>query len=336
MSESMSMHFAGLWMNDLLLDGAGCAFMIACLAMLGAILGSFMNVVVYRLPRQMSLSRPGSRCPACEHPIRWYDNVPVLGWLALRGRCRDCQTWISPRYPLVEAFMAVLGGWLAAQSISPLLVDPNGMDETLYEIDLAAFAFRLLLLCTLVCAALIEVDALVPPRRLLVGPLVAGAVMLFFWPDLLPESLLVGRDGLAAAIAAMLVALVLGAAAWPAWTMGGINRRFAYASVQLGELLLVAMFLGERAVCAIGPASLAVYVVTRLAGRRWPSVGRFGWGAALVTMTLWWMLLSERGLLPEWSATASTVIATLLAGSVMFFLANALRLAGGPRLRPGT
>lgn len=232
--------------------------------------------------------------------------------------------------------MAVLGGWLAAQSISPLLVDPNGMDETLYEIDLAAFAFRLLLLCTLVCAALIEVDALVPPRRLLMGPLVAGAVMLYLWPVLLPQSTLVGRDGLAAALAAMLVALVLGAAAWPAWATGGINRRFDFASVSLAELMLVAMFLGERAVCAIGPASLAVYVVTRLAGRRWPSVARFGWGAAVATTTLAWMLLSERAKLPEWAGTDSTAIATLLAGSAMFFLANALRLAGGPRLRPGT
>jgi len=336
MSESMALNFVDSWMSDFVLDGAGRVFMIVCLAVLGAILGSFMNVVVYRLPRQMSLSRPGSRCPVCEHPIRWHDNVPVLGWLALGGRCRDCKTWISPRYPLVEALVAAIGGCLAAHAISPLLVDPNGIDETMYEVDLVAFAFRLLLSCTLVCAAMIEVDDLVPPRRLLVGPFVVGAIMLLLWPRLLPESPLVGRDGLAAALVAMSVALVLGAAAWPAWTAGEAVRRVAFASVSLGELMLVAMFLGERAICAIGPASLAVYVVTRLVGRKWPRAARCGWGAALVTMTVVWMMLSGRALLPERVMSGSPVVATLVAGSVMFFLANALRLASGPRLRPGT
>jgi len=78
--------------------------LIAAVAVVGATLGSFMNVVVYRLPRRMSLSRPASRCPKCEHPIRWHDNVPVFGWLMLRGRCRDCGNPIAARYPLVEGF----------------------------------------------------------------------------------------------------------------------------------------------------------------------------------------------------------------------------------------
>jgi leader peptidase (prepilin peptidase) / N-methyltransferase len=82
---------------------------------LGTIIGSFLNVVIYRLPRKMSLSWPGSHCTACGHPIRWYHNVPVLGWIWLRGKCRDCGIKISPRYPLVEftvglAFLLV--GWL--------------------------------------------------------------------------------------------------------------------------------------------------------------------------------------------------------------------------------
>jgi len=81
---------------------------VALAALFGAIVGSFLNVVVYRLPRGESLSAPGSRCPACEVPIKPYDNVPVLGWLWLRGRCRNCGDPISPRYPLVEAATAVL------------------------------------------------------------------------------------------------------------------------------------------------------------------------------------------------------------------------------------
>jgi leader peptidase (prepilin peptidase) / N-methyltransferase len=75
---------------------------------LGGIFGSFINVVIYRLPRDESIVRPGSHCPACNAPIRWYDNIPVFSYLALRGRCRRCAQPISLRYPLVELICAVL------------------------------------------------------------------------------------------------------------------------------------------------------------------------------------------------------------------------------------
>ncbi|MEM6253863.1 MAG: prepilin peptidase [Cyanobacteria bacterium P01_D01_bin.156] len=68
----------------------------------GTAIGSFLNVVVYRLPAGMSLLFPPSRCPKCRTRLKFYDNVPVLGWLWLKGRCRYCRTQISPRYPLVE------------------------------------------------------------------------------------------------------------------------------------------------------------------------------------------------------------------------------------------
>ena len=71
-------------------------------AFLGLLIGSFLTVVVWRLPRRENLSHPASHCPSCDHPIRPYDNVPVLSWLALRRRCRDCKAPISARYPAVE------------------------------------------------------------------------------------------------------------------------------------------------------------------------------------------------------------------------------------------
>jgi len=74
----------------------------------GLVFGSFANVVIWRLPRGESLSHPGSHCPGCGHPIRWYDNVPVLGWVALKGRCRDCGEAISWRYPSVELASGLL------------------------------------------------------------------------------------------------------------------------------------------------------------------------------------------------------------------------------------
>lgn len=76
--------------------------------LLGASIGSFLNVVVYRLPARMSLLHPGSHCPQCKTPIKPSDNVPVLGWLRLQGRCRACCTAIAPRYPLVEATTGIL------------------------------------------------------------------------------------------------------------------------------------------------------------------------------------------------------------------------------------
>src|SRR5918996_6023814 len=74
----------------------------------GLLLGSFLNVVSYRLPRGESLSMPASRCPGCGTPIKPYDNVPVLSWLLLRGRCRSCGERIAWRYPLVELGTALL------------------------------------------------------------------------------------------------------------------------------------------------------------------------------------------------------------------------------------
>ncbi len=74
---------------------------------LGACIGSFSNVVVWRMPRGMSLSRPASHCPQCGHPIRWYHNIPILGWCVLRGRCADCHQPIPVFYPLVEGTVAM-------------------------------------------------------------------------------------------------------------------------------------------------------------------------------------------------------------------------------------
>src|SRR5207237_6096977 len=83
---------------------------IACalLAVVGAIIGSFLNVVIHRVPREQSIVFPNSSCPHCHAPIRAYDNIPILSFLILRGRCRSCHARISARYPAVEALTALL------------------------------------------------------------------------------------------------------------------------------------------------------------------------------------------------------------------------------------
>ncbi|MFZ5433820.1 MAG: prepilin peptidase, partial [Calditrichota bacterium] len=75
---------------------------------LGLSVGSFANVLIYRLPREESLIRPSSRCPSCGRPIRPWENIPVLSWIILRGRCSGCKVWISLRYPAIELASAIL------------------------------------------------------------------------------------------------------------------------------------------------------------------------------------------------------------------------------------
>lgn len=88
----------------------------------GALWGSFANVVIYRLPAGLSVVSPGSRCGACEAPIAWYDNIPILSYLLLRGRCRKCKVGYSPRYMMVEAIVGVLSFALyMAYVVAPLM-----------------------------------------------------------------------------------------------------------------------------------------------------------------------------------------------------------------------
>jgi leader peptidase (prepilin peptidase) / N-methyltransferase len=105
--------------------------------LLGAALGSFSNVLVYRLPRGESLITPGSHCPSCGAGVKPYDNVPVLAWLWLGGRCRSCHSRISPRYPLIEALtaalcVAVVLAWSDAPAIA------LGLETVLITVPLAA------------------------------------------------------------------------------------------------------------------------------------------------------------------------------------------------------
>ena len=85
------------------------------LGLLGLVVGSFLNVCIYRLPRRESINWPGSHCTTCTRPLSWYENVPIVSWLALRGRCRTCGEPVSVMYPLVELITGVLfvaGYWI--------------------------------------------------------------------------------------------------------------------------------------------------------------------------------------------------------------------------------
>src|SRR3712207_3295116 len=144
-------------------------------ALFGLITGSFLNVVAHRLPERISLATPRSRCPHCETPVRPYDNVPVLSWIFLRGRCRSCAAPISARYPLVEAGTAAL--WLAVVAV--------------HHADTTQLVLGLVLVTFLVPLALIDLDRQILPNRLTYPAAVVGlALGLALDPAGEPERLL--------------------------------------------------------------------------------------------------------------------------------------------------
>jgi leader peptidase (prepilin peptidase)/N-methyltransferase len=197
-------------------------------AFLGAIFGSFFNVVAYRLPRGESLSRPRSRCPGCETPIKPYDNVPILSWLALRGKCRACGTRISLRYPLVEAGTALLCG---------LVVLAKGFDEDAL--------IPLVLVLLMVPVTLIDLDhRIIPNKLMIVGAVLAPALVLWLEPDAIVEHLIAG----AAAGGFFLLAVL----AYP--------RGMGVGDIKLAAVL--GLFLGR----AVGPAVFIALISGTLVG----------------------------------------------------------------------
>jgi leader peptidase (prepilin peptidase)/N-methyltransferase len=199
----------------------------------GAIIGSFLNVVVYRLPRRESLVRPASRCPRCEAPIKPYDNVPILSWLVLHGLCRNCKTVIPRRYPLVEALTALLcvGVVLAGGSTASIVLN---------------VVFVLLL----VPIALIDFEHRIIPNRLTaLGALLAIAIGLALDPSGEPERLIAG----AAAGGALLIA----ALAYPAGMGMGDVKLAGVMGFFLGAAVAPAMLIALLAGVIFGAFVLA-------------------------------------------------------------------------------
>jgi leader peptidase (prepilin peptidase)/N-methyltransferase len=143
-------------------------FITVVAVVLGLLFGSFLNVVIYRLPRGESLSHPGSRCPGCGKPIRFYDNIPVLGWLMLRGRARCCKVRISPRYPLIEA----LGGLLAWAIVRAIIFELP--EETAWWRVVLVFALYLTLALGLLAASFIDLDHMYLPDPITLGGTALG------------------------------------------------------------------------------------------------------------------------------------------------------------------
>lgn len=173
---------------------------ISIIGVFGLLIGSFLNVVVYRVPAKRSIVSPPSACPHCGAPIRWADNIPVVSWIVLRGKCRDCCAPISARYPLVELGTGVFFAAVALWFFLTRLPDAAWTDlPTTLASALALIAY-LYLAAISVALALIDLDTHTLPNRIVLPGYVVGAVLL-------------GGSGLVAGDFAALATAAIGAAA---------------------------------------------------------------------------------------------------------------------------
>ena len=206
---------------------------VAVVGLMGAAIGSFLNVVIHRLPRRESLVHPRSRCPSCETQIAAYDNLPVVSWLLLRGRCRTCAEPISPRYPAVELLTAVSFAAVAAA---------RGLDADL--IVLLPFA------AVLVAVAGIDLDHRIVPNRIVVPAAIFGiAASAFVRLDELPELLIAGGGAF--------MFLLLAALAYPGGMGMGDVKLAGVMGLYLGLSVVPALFIAFLAGTAVGVAKIA-------------------------------------------------------------------------------
>jgi leader peptidase (prepilin peptidase)/N-methyltransferase len=246
-------------------------------AALGLAVGSFLNVVIWRVPRGESVVRPPSHCPGCDRPIRPRDNVPVLSWLLLRGKCRDCGEPISIRYPLVELGTAVLFAVLTlsigfeAELPAFLYLGAIGVALAMIDIDVKRLPNAIVLPSYPVAAVLLTVAAAVEGQweDLLRAGL--GMVALYAFYFLLALVYPAGM-GFGDVKLAGLLGLFLGWLGWAEVVTGGFLG-FLFGGVVGGGLVLVRR-AGRKSMLPFGPFMLAGALVAIL------------WGGALADLYL--------------------------------------------------
>lgn len=301
----------------------------------GACIGSFMNVVIFRLPLGRSVVSPPSRCPQCGAFIRWHDNLPVLSWLLLRGRCRNCQTPISARYPIVEFLVGLIFMSLAMQAVvrgGPwwlMNVPPRALLHEPWWHLIMAYVYYVLLVCTLICAAYITWDGHRVPARLYGPAWIAGLVVPVVWSEVRPLDLS-PADWLAAMLHAWhqgLLGLALGL------VLGLIFDRVRDVRTPQGKplggialaLTTCGWLLGWRVVLVVTTIGLLIALVGQLLIRRRQEVARAAPLSGIATATTL-LVLAGRLVFDRWQFVTSVRTIGLLFGSLLTTIVLALLL----------
>lgn len=248
---------------------AAAALLMGGSAVLGAMIGSFLNVVIHRVPAGQSVVHPPSACPACGGRIQPYDNIPVLSWLILRGRCRDCGTRISARYPLIEAGTALAFLGVTTWMLSPLspagsVVDAAGSWGLLAGgLLLAAYLW---LAASSIALTAIDLETHRLPNAIVL-PGYAVALIGLGIPALLAGDL--GRLGVAAAGAGILFgAYALMAVAWPGGMGMGDVKLAGVLGAFLGFSGWAALAVGAFAAFVLGGVVSILLLATRRVSRK--------------------------------------------------------------------
>jgi leader peptidase (prepilin peptidase)/N-methyltransferase len=284
------------------MEGLGSASQLALAGaalLLGLAIGSFLNVVIHRLPREESIVFPGSHCPACDASLQWFDNVPLLSYLWLRGRCRSCRAAISPRYPAIELLTGVL---FAA------VVLCHGVDA----MTPVWWAFA----AALIAAAAIDFDHRIIPDEISLGGLVVALL-------LVPAARAVSGGDYVLALGSSALGAALGGGLF--WLVGFVHARISAAlgrefdhwpgegqplptprsldywiwfpGIGFGDVKLLAMIGAVLGPFGVLQTILAASLAGLVLGLVWAAVTRdfqtpFGFGPAIAAGALLVMLLS--------------------------------------------
>ena len=151
---------------------------------LGACIASFLNVCIWRLPRNESVVRPGSHCPKCNAPIKWYQNIPILSWCCLRGRCANCHEPISLRYTIVEILGGVLFLMAYLQWAMPAILRQMPILGLVPIGDMWLVAAEWLVITGLILGSFIDLEHFYLPDRVTIGGMILGVPISFLVPEL--------------------------------------------------------------------------------------------------------------------------------------------------------
>lgn len=239
--------------------------------LIGLVIGSFLNVVIYRVPRGASISKGRSHCPECGRPIRGYDNIPLLSYLILRGRCRDCGAKISSRYPIVELLTGLL-------FLAVFFKQYSGTTDILRWPDLVMLVAYLYFAAVMVAVSYIDADFHIIPNRIVYPAFVIAAVLLG----------VAGRDP--SAWLTMLVGVALGAGLlFIIFLLAPLvfkKQGMGFGDVKLGAVLGV--YLGAPVVLTLFLASIigTFYGAIMIASKKLKWQEHFAFGPCLCVAAL--------------------------------------------------